>query len=343
MIDEEKYVLQLVGLIENFRRKDAKTFWGRCPVCGDSKKSKSKFRFYIYKKNGSFKVHCFNCAYHESFRFFVKAYFPDIDREMMYERFRDNSVSVSSYNSNTSPKREKKEPTDPFGIEKLLEAVSPVPGREKCISYLNKRKIPQDQWERLAYCSNFSEIAIKLPKYKDRTLPTSGRLIFPFYNKAKELTFISARSLDDRDKARYLTLEIKENFNNIFGLERHDPNKKTYVVEGPADSLFLPNSLAAATSDLVRVSEYVNKDRTILIFDYQPRNNEIVNLMRKASRQGFTVCVWPPNFFQGKDKDINDMILSGKTVDEILNIVDNNSYKGLKLELEISKFSKIKG
>ena len=78
------------------------------------------------------------------------------------------------------------------------------------------------------------------------------------------------------------------------------------MVEGPIDSLFLPNCLAMAGADMSDLS-ILNKDKTTLIFDNEPRNFQICISMVKSLQDGWKVVVWPKSI---TCKDINDMVLT---------------------------------
>ena len=79
-----------------------------------------------------------------------------------------------------------------------------------------------------------------------------------------------------KEEPRYITIKLDENKRRIYGLDRLDVNKKVYVVEGPIDSLFLPNSIAAAGSDL-----NINLPNAVYILDNEPRNKQIVDKIQQ--------------------------------------------------------------
>jgi hypothetical protein len=70
----------------------------------------------------------------------------------------------------------------------------------------------------------------------------------------------------------------------VFGLENWTSEKPTYITEGPIDSLFLPNAIAACGSgfdgcragledqDIMKASH-----KRIYIWDNEPRNKDIVS------------------------------------------------------------------
>ena len=41
-----------------------------------------------------------------------------------------------------------------------------------------------------------------------------------------------------------------------------------------------------------------------------------------------------------KEKDINEMIISGKNTDDIVEIIDNNTYSGLQANFQLSQWKR---
>ena len=118
----------------------------------------------------------------------------------------------------------------------------------------------------------------------------------------------------------------------IYGQERINTKKTKYCVEGPLDSLFLPNCMAMAgikfnTFDL----------ETIIVLDNEKRNKEIIHSIEKFITNGYKVCIWPDDV---EGKDINDMIMRGMTSEEILGIIDSNIYSGLEANFALSRWRK---
>ena len=60
--------------------------------------------------------------------------------------------------------------------------------------------------------------------------------------------------------------------------------------------------------------------------------------IEKTINLGYNVVLWPDDV---KEKDINDMVISGKTKDEIQTIIKNNTYQGNMAKIRFSKWRKI--
>ena len=119
-------------------------------------------------------------------------------------------------------------------------------------------------------------------------------------------------------------------------MDRWNKDIPTYIVEGPIDSMFLPNCLAVAGADLHNVK--FNKKLCTLIYDNEPRNLQIVKRTWSALHMGWEVVVWPK--WQSA-KDINEMILGGTSVDKIMEIINKNTYSGQRGEWEVRNWKKV--
>ena len=135
------------------------------------------------------------------------------------------------------------------------------------------------------------------------------------------------------NSVKYITVTINEEAPKIYGLDKVNTEKPIYILEGPFDSTLMENSVAMCGSDLdVRTfgwSDY------IWVFDNEPRNREIVERIDKTIGRGDQVVIWPSNI---KEKDVNDMTLSGH---DVMNMVKSNTYSGLKAKIKFNNWKKI--
>jgi len=157
--------------------------------------------------------------------------------------------------------------------------------------------------------------------------------VIPFFDERDKMFAFQGRAFG-KENPKYITIVLDSDRDKIYGLNRVDWNKKVYVVEGPIDSLFLDNCIATAQSDL-RVGK---KDSVILIPDNEPRNKEIVKQIERFISDGYSVVLWPEYV---KEKDINDMILSGKSKSEIQKIINENVYSGIKAKTQFVFWKKV--
>jgi hypothetical protein len=109
------------------------------------------------------------------------------------------------------------------------------------------------------------------------------------------------------------------------------------IVEGPIDSLFLSNCLASGDANLSLTSKNISAGKKVLIFDNEPRNKDICKQLNKYITAGYRVCMMPETVEQ---KDINEMVMSGKTIEEVVNLINTNSYNGLEAQMHFATWKK---
>ena len=149
----------------------------------------------------------------------------------------------------------------------------------------------------------------------------------PFYDANGQLTGVTCRALGD-EKLRYLIVKVKEDTPLIFGLDNHDSKSHTYVVEGPIDSLFLPNAIAVSGTGFGKLDSLnISKNEMTVVVDNQPRNKEVCKVIESLIAKDYNVVIWPQ---MQQEKDINDLILSGKSKGFVLKLIKENTHRGLQ-------------
>ena len=127
----------------------------------------------------------------------------------------------------------------------------------------------------------------------------------------------------------------------IFGWDKVDVRlPHIYVLEGPLDSLFIPNAVATAGGELTTVLPAVEPDQSkfVIVYDNEPRNKHTVKKMETAIDRGYTVCIWPDSI---TEKDINNMVLSGLEPKKVVDIINENVYSGLQAKLRFQQWKKV--
>jgi hypothetical protein len=157
---------------------------------------------------------------------------------------------------------------------KDLKKVSQLKADHPVKQYIIKRQIPSDTHYKLFLCMKFKAwVNTMLPGKFEDTENDEPRLILPFLDQDKKLFGFQGRSFK-KTGIRYITIILDDEKPKIFGLDTMDPSKDIYVVEGPIDSLFLPNGIASAGGDLITPLNYldVQKDKFVVVYDNEPRN-----------------------------------------------------------------------
>jgi hypothetical protein len=78
--------------------------------------------------------------------------------------------------------------------------------------------------------------------------------------------------------------------------------------------------------------------RTVYVYDNEPRNRNIVDKVEKQLRSGSSVFIWPDNVGH---KDINDYILAGNSVKDVMKMIEDNTFKSLKGRLRLNDWKRI--
>ena len=139
------------------------------------------------------------------------------------------------------------------------------------------------------------------------------------------------RALGESD-LRYITIKIDEHQPKIFGLDRIDKNKPIFVVEGPIDSLFIDNCIAVAGGDLTSALSHLTDCDLTFVYDNERRNRETVKKMESTIDRQYKIVIWPKYV---REKDINEMILSGINVSDVLS---TNTFYGLTAKTKMLEF-----
>jgi transcription elongation factor Elf1 len=330
------YAQMLSGRLENFRIRHTNPYKinFRCPICGDSQKSRTKSRGWLLEKDNKFLFYCHNCGASHGFQNFLKTIDPLLYNDYVAEKFiqkdkKDSVDGLDKFKSDTG----KKLSTLKENPLKKIKKVSQLSHTHAIKTYISSRQIPARHHYRLYYVKSFkSWINGIIPNKFDNLDKDEPRLVIPFFDKEKKVFGVSARGFNPNG-VRYLTIMFEDR-PKVFGLDTVDFNKQYFVVEGALDSLFLSNALAMAGAD-GNVSAFEKIENAVFVFDAEPRNKEIHQRMEKMIKQGHNICIWPSNV---KGKDINEMILNGER--DVEQIIRKNTYKGLEANLRLQRWRK---
>ncbi len=333
---ENKYASLLSSQLERFKRiSNGYNF--RCPVCGDSQTNKFKARGYLLSKDNTLIYYCHNCNYSANFNNFLEKVNPILHKDYVIESFPNRKREDNKLQFTEAPKPIYNDSLKPL---KKLKKISQLRWDHPVKTYILNRKIPNPYHAQLYYCPDFAAwVNYIVPGFY--TLPEKDkRIIIPFIDKDGNLFGFQGRSTNPNNKMRYLTIMLDNTAPKVFGLNNVNLNDKFYVFEGPIDSMFINNSIAVAGSDIMSVLRQLNVDKykVIVCYDNEPRSKEIVLKIKKTIDEGYNVCFWPDNI---KQKDINDMVMSGMKVADIKLIIDQNNYNGLQANMRYNSWKKI--
>ena len=147
----------------------------RCPICGDSQKSKWKARGYFFSKKGGIFYKCHNCSFSGNLNSFLKNVDPTLHKQYVFETFAEGKQS----NTATSPFDFSQPKFKPKTIlDDLFVPVKGTPAED----YLRDRQVPEKVWPSLYYVDDSQKLEGLSEKYKDRVLGSDPRLVIPFYD-----------------------------------------------------------------------------------------------------------------------------------------------------------------
>ena len=336
---DRKYLKLLSPKLNRFSQKKEDLFNFRCPFCGDSQKHLHKARGYVYRKKNDYFYKCQNCGVGHTMYNFINLLDANMVKEYSMERYTNGETGNQNYQK---PEKQELKFEAPVFKKKRVEINLPkiidLPMDHYASKYCIGRKIPEATYNTLYYAHDFKIFIDELlPDHGKDLKEDDPRLIIPFYDNDGTLLAVQGRSLRD-SKIRYITIKIAEESIKIFGLDRVNLEEKIYVTEGPIDSLFLPNAVATADANLTNAVNYIPREKLVLVFDNEPRNKDICKIMDKAIENHFAICIWPEMM---QEKDVNDMILSGFTSDEIVDIIDKNTFVNLRAKMEFIQWKKV--
>ena len=342
-----KYLNLLSTRLPKFKRKSEYLFNFRCPHCGDSQKSQTKARGFVYQKKNDMFFKCHNCGVGQTLGNLIKFVDPSMHKEYIFERFKEGKVVAKKEEPefDFTPSRLLKSKEKPFAeftrydralrqLRRFDELVQTHPAKQ----FVFDRQIPKEHFDKFFLATKFYEFCNEIQPGKFPDLKHDHpRVVIPFYDRSGKFFAFQGRAFG-KEQPKYITIKFDETKQKIYGLDRIDLNKPVMITEGPIDSLFLDNAIAMAGAD-ADGGITIQHQQCTMIFDNEPRNEHIVNRMISAVDKNFNVCIWPESVREGKD--INDLIISGKSAGQVQSLIHNNTHSGLSALQNINNWKRI--
>ena len=333
-----KFINLLSTRLPKFKRKSEYLFNFRCPHCGDSQKSSTKARGFVYQKKNDMFFKCHNCGVGQSLGNFIKFMDPNLHKEYIFERFKEGKVDSNKPELDFTPSKLLQEKTPNDVALGKLQKFSGIGSTHPAKKFVFDRLIPKEHWDKLYFCPKFYEFTNEIIPNKFPSLKEDHpRVIIPFFDRTGKFFAYQGRAFG-KEQPKYVTIKFDDTKQKIYGLDRIDLNKPVMITEGPIDSLFLDNALALAGADADINIINIQHQQCTMIFDNEPRNEQIVNRMIKAVDKNLNLVVWPKSL---ETKDINDMVLQGKTAAQIQTLISNSTYSGLTALQQINNWKRI--
>ena len=318
---DSKFIGLISPSLQKFKKVKADLYNFRCPICGDSQKNKSKTRGYLYGVKADVNIRCHNCGASMTLSNFIKTLDPVVHKQYVFERFKNGMTGRGTVVE--EPKFEFKPPqfTPKLDLPKASEIQSAK-------DYLERRSLDAKNFY---YTPTFKRwVNTLVPKF-DNIEYDEPRIIIPLIYE-NQVIGIQGRSRGP-NSVKYITIMFDEEAPKVYGLDSINRKFPVYVVEGPFDSNFVSNSVALCGSD--GDLKCLETCDLIYVYDNEPRNKEIVRRIEGCIRNDKSVVIWPNNI---KEKDINDMVLAGH---DVMDVLKSSTYSGLEANLKFTTWKRI--
>ena len=306
-----------------------------CPLCGDSVSDIRKKRGNLYLD--SLSVHCYNCGSHMGINSFLHRFGEDLSNEdkITVHEIQQNAKKfekrVSSQSSMSMTLLEKVA-IPKMILFKQLGIISPYK-KEKASSYLKSRMINIQDWKYFAYDPRSEELYILNTTPNDRVIGFQIRQLNPNSNKSryisKRLTRVYSDVFNKDINAIVERLLLKEplgekyineedgienimanldRLSGIFNIMNVNMNQPITIMEGPIDSLSIPNSIALQGASKQLDGFFDDIENVRYVFDNDKTGKEMALNKLKSHK---TVFLWGQYLqtinSKEKIKDLNDL------------------------------------
>jgi transcription elongation factor Elf1 len=336
---DAKFVGHISYKLRNFKKK-AEYYWNfSCPICGDSKKNPLKARGFIFKNQQRLVYKCHNCGFSSNIGNLIKHLDSSIYNEYVLERYKENTSSHNDHVDISAVIPELLKDSNLISKDLIgagAKSIALLPIDHPAVKYVSDRLIPNERWKDIYFVSKFKEFVNKLKFHYPNTDNDTPRLIIPFFDTDGKCIAFQGRAFG-KEQPKYITIKLDEKHEKIYGVDRMDHNKRIYVTEGPIDSMFIPNGIAVAGAGFDTKFIQAIKDNSTLIMDNEPRSKEITKFIEKLINEDYSICLWPDTI---QEKDINEMILVGKSIDQILETINTNTFSGMEAKLKFTEWKK---
>ena len=344
-IIDKKFINLVSGALNLFKWKKETLANCRCPLCGDSQSNKTKCRGYFFPYKGKWIYKCHNCGEAHGIYNFLKLVAPNLAKQYSMESFAEKKGMIRKPASPDNIAKKAK-PVFASGDHclKTLVRCDRLSSDHFCREFLELRRIPSKFYDLLYFSEDFGQF-MKMADPEGIPVGREPRLVIPFFNKKGDMVAAQGRALNLTDEyharttAKYLTIKADKSIDRLwYGLWRVNPKKKVYIVEGPLDSLFIPNTVALVGAGAITdVHPQIADSDYVYCLDNEPRNKQIVRYNEMLIEHGKQVCIWPEWM---QHKDINDMV-GEYSPKKIRRIIDNHTYTGLEARLAFREWRRV--
>lgn len=309
----------------NFGKVSDVDIEARCPVCGDSKRSRNKKRLHLYTKNDITQVNCFNgdCPVHNKTVYsFLRDFYPKLLPQYKQENFHSTMNSIkkeTSLGSLVKKLEPKKEEVAPVITQDLSPFMTPI--NEAGINYLEGRGIHYNADAFGAWYFGHQDLKIGETLYK-----ITNSIIVPLYYKDVMYGFYS-RSILDKNFVTYMNdTNIGYKIWNWFNVDKTEP---VYIFEGIFDAISSGQKNIIALMG-AKLPEDRLKELKHPVFCLDNDKTGMMNALSYAKRN-YQVYIQPKDL---KEKDFNELMLNHPDL-VLPNLINSNLHTGISAEVRI--------
>ena len=292
----------------------------RCPVCGDSKKSKSKARLHLYEKNNLTFVNCFNgdCPVHNKTVYsFLRDFYPNLLSDYIREKKIKNLQFFNELDANTL--KEFNKPKDLI-TQDLSYLFEPLELHGDALNYVKNRHIVIEKSFGQWYYANINL------NIGNKNHDLSDSIVIPLYTPKYEMYGFYSRSITHKRFSTYIN-EKNSGYKiwNWFFINKNEP---VYIFEGIFDAITainagLKNSIACMGAVL---PEDKLKELKYPILCLDNDKTGIFNTLKLIKKyNNIKTLILPDEYIY---KDLNELKSKNLNLD-IEHLIKNNIYEGI--------------
>jgi hypothetical protein len=309
--------------------KHSSSYRASCPFCheGNSQATKTRLNYYVNKDY----LVCYNCSKSFSGFGFVRVLTGKTAREIFKEVSEGYDTSKNITFEDDIVVKKKEVSTLPINSINLTDPIQ--------IKYYENESVIKDALKyvtdrRLLTAINKTPLYLSLVDYLH-----ANRLIIPFLNINKKISFYQTRAIYKKDEYPAKYLGKLNSPKSVFGLNNVTTELDyLFIFEGPIDSMFVKNGISMAG---LQISDY-QKDllqpfflyKKIWVLDNQLDNENVIEKNHQLIDQGETVFIWPKKYHMFKD--VNEICCKLKVDSIHPDFFIKNAYNGLQAKTILS-------
>lgn len=294
----------------------------RCPFCGDSKKSSTKKRGWVYMdKDCSY--YCWNCGISMSGIKLLKA-LSGPDYESIHREYIDLFLKSGLSSSLSSTSYVDPEEPNVFSLKSAIDPSMKHPLTSRATAYLKSRLVLDAPFLKEPLFS-------ALPKDK----PDEEYILIPWKVNGIDAYY----QINDFLKIRQMKYIFPKNKKKLlYGLDNIDPSYgKIFVFEGVYDSLFVKNGIASGTKSITEyqmklISQRWPHHEVCIAFD---NDNAGFAATMKMVETGRAAKIFKWFDESTPEKDINEYVVSHNDVNAFSDVKKLDSMVMDKLQMKL--------